>query len=60
MPELIHAAACPECALGVDLPDGAQPTQILVCPGCRAELEVLALQPAVLGLAPEPEEDWGE
>jgi alpha-aminoadipate carrier protein LysW len=33
---------------------------IVVCPDCTAELEVLALDPLELALAPEVEEDWGE
>jgi alpha-aminoadipate carrier protein LysW len=35
-------------------------TEILVCPGCVAELEVLEVGPLVLAVAPPVEEDWGE
>ena len=30
------------------------------CPGCGAELEITALEPLTLALAPQEEEDWGE
>ena len=51
---------CPECAAEVRL-DGAVQGEILPCPECGADLEVLALAPApVLALAPREEEDWGE
>jgi alpha-aminoadipate carrier protein LysW len=53
-------AECLECAaeleLGVDLEEG----EILVCPDCGVELEVMGLDPITLELAPEVEEDWGE
>ena len=34
--------------------------EILVCPDCGAELEVVSEQPFRLELAPKEEEDWGE
>ncbi len=54
------SAVCPECegtiALAADILDG----EIVPCPDCGAELEVVSLNPVVLELAPEVEEDWGE
>ncbi|MBM7846037.1 MULTISPECIES: lysine biosynthesis protein LysW [Herpetosiphon] len=54
------SAQCPECegtiALAADILDG----EIVPCPDCGAELEVVSLNPVVLELAPEVEEDWGE
>jgi alpha-aminoadipate carrier protein LysW len=51
---------CLECgadlALGADLEEG----EIVVCPDCGVELEVMSLEPLTLDLAPEVEEDWGE
>jgi len=32
----------------------------VICPDCGVELEVMGLDPLVLDLAPEEEEDWGE
>lgn len=54
------AQACPECEEPVDLADSARLNEIVECAGCRSELEIVALNPAVLALAPEVEEDWGE
>jgi alpha-aminoadipate carrier protein LysW len=50
---------CPECAAAVSL-DGAVVGELLRCQECGADLEVLALNPPALGLAPSEEEDWGE
>ena len=34
--------------------------RVLVCTDCLSELEILSLDPVLLGIAPEVEEDWGE
>jgi len=52
--------SCPECASDVRPADTVRQHEILECPECRAELEVIALDPVTLALAPEIEEDWGE
>jgi len=51
---------CPECGAGFDLSPDVEVGEIVVCPDCGAELEVRGLDPLVLELAPEVEEDWGE
>lgn len=53
-------SACPECADEVPINDSIRLNEIVECAGCRNELEIVALSPAVLVLAPEVEEDWGE
>ena len=50
---------CPECAASVELADVEQ-GEIVTCPECGVELEVLGTTPLSLGLAPEEGEDWGE
>ena len=52
-------ANCPECDAEVDL-GGVMLNEIVVCPDCGADLEVVSLEPPVLALAPMEEEDWGE
>lgn len=52
--------ACPECEEQVQIGDSVRLNEILECVGCRSELEIVALNPTVLALAPEVEEDWGE
>ena len=52
-------AQCPECFDQVTLTDVMQ-NEITQCPGCGAELEITALTPLTLTLAPQEEEDWGE
>ena len=53
-------ANCPECeapiSLGADVVEG----EIIVCPDCAVELEVISVNPVELALAPEVGEDWGE
>jgi alpha-aminoadipate carrier protein LysW len=53
-------SACPECADEIAIDDSARLHEIIECAGCRNELEIVALSPAVLAFAPEIEEDWGE
>jgi alpha-aminoadipate carrier protein LysW len=52
--------ACPECAAEVALEDGTEIGEIIVCPDCGVDLEVIALDPAAVQLAPMEQEDWGE
>jgi alpha-aminoadipate carrier protein LysW len=51
---------CPECAAQLDLTPDVEEGEIVVCPDCGVELEVMSLDPITLELAPEVEEDWGE
>ncbi|WP_083958798.1 lysine biosynthesis protein LysW [Herbidospora mongoliensis] len=51
---------CPECEDEVQVRESARLNEIVECAGCRSELEIVALSPLVLVLAPEVEEDWGE
>jgi alpha-aminoadipate carrier protein LysW len=53
-------ASCPECEEKVELATPVRLSEIVDCPSCHSELEVVATDPALLALAPEPEEDWGE
>jgi alpha-aminoadipate carrier protein LysW len=53
-------ARCPECDAVVPLDAGVVVGEVVSCPDCAAELEVRALQPPELVLAPPEEEDWGE
>jgi alpha-aminoadipate/glutamate carrier protein LysW len=52
-------AQCPECFAEVALTKVMQ-NEITQCPGCGAELEVIAVAPLTLTVAPQEEEDWGE
>jgi alpha-aminoadipate carrier protein LysW len=54
------AQTCPECGDEVQISQSPRLNEIVECAGCRSELEIVALSPAVLTLAPEVEEDWGE
>ena len=51
---------CPVCETSIEMPDSSRLSEVLECTDCRSELEVVALDPLMLALAPEVEEDWGE
>ena len=51
---------CIECAGNVPTAEDVMQGEILVCPDCGAELEVLELSPLTVDLAPMEMEDWGE
>ena len=51
---------CPECEAEITLAAGTEVGEILVCPDCGVDLEVTALDPAKVQLAPMEQEDWGE
>ena len=51
---------CPVCDGEVELASDTMEGELLECPECGSELEVLAIDPTRLGEAPEVEEDWGE
>jgi alpha-aminoadipate/glutamate carrier protein LysW len=53
-------AECPECAAEITLDDEVIENEIIQCPDCGIDLEVVSLNPPVLEPAPEEEEDWGE
>lgn len=54
------ALNCPECTAEITLEAGTEIGEIIVCPDCGVDLEVTAIDPAAVQLAPMEEEDWGE
>lgn len=55
-----HTAVCPVCEAELTLPANVMQNELIACPDCAADLEVIRLQPLEIALAPEVEEDWGE
>jgi alpha-aminoadipate/glutamate carrier protein LysW len=51
---------CPECDATLTLDNDLIDGEIVPCPDCGAELEVISVDPIELALAPMVEEDWGE
>jgi len=56
----MNSISCIECAGDVPLMDDVMVGEIVACPDCGVELEVVAVAPPAVELAPEIEEDWGE
>lgn len=56
----MNSVTCPECAAEMTLEAGVEVGEIIVCPDCGVDLEVTALNPAAVELAPMEQEDWGE
>lgn len=50
---------CLECSATIE-PGEVILGEIVVCPDCGIDLEVMDLDPIRLELAPMEEEDWGE
>lgn len=51
---------CLECGAEVTFDAAPMVGEIIQCPDCGVELEVITLDPLTIELAPEVEEDWGE
>ena len=56
----MNTVECPECAAVLELEDGIEEGEIIVCPDCGVELEVVSVDPLEIEVAPDVEEDWGE
>lgn len=55
-----HNVECIECGASLTLPNNVMQGEILPCPDCGAELEIISLNPLTVDLAPMEMEDWGE
>ena len=54
-------AVCPECEADVEIDEyDVDKGEIISCPECGIELEVVGLAPLQLDVAPQDEEDWSE
>lgn len=51
---------CLNCNADILMLEAPDVSEVIACPDCRTELEVISLDPVQLALAPEVEEDWGE
>jgi len=51
---------CPECEADISLDATVIQGEILVCPDCGVDLEVMSIDPVTIEVAPMEEEDWGE
>lgn len=58
--EKMLIVSCPECAAEITLDEKTEISEIIVCSDCGVDLEVTALDPAAVQLAPMEQEDWGE
>jgi alpha-aminoadipate carrier protein LysW len=56
----MKTAECSECGGTISFKTEPILHELVRCPDCGAELEVVNLQPVTLALAPTEEEDWGE
>ena len=52
--------SCPECDASFNINSDVEEGEIIECPECGVELEVISIDPVQLDLAPQEEEDWGE
>ena len=55
-----NLAECPVCSAQIPLADDAVEGELITCPECGTELEIISLDPPAVAEAPQEEEDWGE
>jgi alpha-aminoadipate carrier protein LysW len=58
--EVMNMALCTECEAEIELNPSTEVGEIIQCPDCGLDLEVISVEPPELAPAPEEEEDWGE
>lgn len=51
---------CVSCHESLSVRENAYQGEVIECATCNTELEVTAVSPVTVALAPEPDEDWGE
>lgn len=51
---------CPECQGDVPFGEVPETGEVVICPDCGVDLEITSIAPAMLALAPQEAEDWGE
>lgn len=51
---------CPECGAQVAIHAGIERHEVVSCPECNTELEVMSLEPPSFYRAALEEVDWGE
>ena len=51
---------CPVCSAHIMVASNTIVGELMECPECGTELEVIGLDPFQLTEAPETEEDWGQ
>lgn len=52
--------SCPECGAEISIETGAQKGEVVTCPECTTDLEIVSLNPLKIKKAPEAQEDWGQ
>lgn len=52
--------ACPVCDATITFERAPLRGEVVRCSDCGTELEVMSVDPLILEVAPEVEEDWGE
>ena len=58
--DVMLTGLCPLCDARIQLEADVLPGELVECPECAMELEVVSAHPLRLAEAPQEEEDWGE
>lgn len=51
---------CLECQAEISVEKDIKKGEVVTCPECSTDLEVIEEKPLKLGLAPKVQEDWGQ
>ena len=57
--EMKTMSDCPICGCDI-INETAELCELIPCPDCGSDLEVISIDPMALEAAPEEQEDWGE
>lgn len=60
MIEVDKMANCPVCDRTMEFDKDTLTGELIECPDCGTELEVISTDPYAVEEAPQEEEDWGE
>lgn len=56
----MEISKCIECSGEIEIIPGIMVGEVITCPDCSTDLEVIGVNPIKFDIAPTPSEDWGE
>ena len=56
----MKTVSCPVCEAEIEVENTVEINEIIVCPDCGVDLEIVSLDPLTAEEAPMEQEDWGE
>jgi alpha-aminoadipate carrier protein LysW len=57
---MVNKVKCLECQAEIKPGNDLQKGEVVTCPECSTDLEIISVKPLKIALAPEVQEDWGQ